>query len=306
MRVSSQRFSRAAKRKYLVKIAWRTIPRCGWAALILLIAGLYMLFSACGAWRELWVQQHIPLEITASVTGEDVTLEKLRQVEGIERISPVRRLDARLTSGEHTLSCEILAVLPDYPAFSMSQGGIFPAESNMPYLIVNETAVFAMDNTLAIGDTLTLQIDSRAHKAMLCGIFQDGSSEPAVYMSFETAADAFPYAGSRELILTLSGSGAWKTAVSQLRKCGVYPEGEPITEPSWTPISSRGWICITILCCAAVLLRERRRLELLTHADEFQALEACVLSGFRAVYPLRLLMALLLCAMCAALGYVAH
>ena len=124
MRVSSERSSHAASIRYLVKIAWRTIPRCGLVALIFLLSGLYMLFDTCGAWRELWAQQHIPVEIIASVIGEAVTLEELRQIEGIERVSPIRCLDAQLISGEHALTSKVLAVLPDYPSFPIIQGGI--------------------------------------------------------------------------------------------------------------------------------------------------------------------------------------
>lgn len=297
MRVSSERSSHAASIRYLVKIAWRTIPRCGLVALIFLLSGLYMLFDTCGAWRELWAQQHIPVEIIASVIGEAVTLEELRQIEGIERVSPIRCLDAQLISGKHALTCKVLAVLPDYPSFPIIQGGMFPAKSNMPYMIGNE-ALLALG--FSCGETLTIRSEAGERMAMLCGIFQDGSSEPSVYMSFETAAAAFPYAEDRELILTLSGTGAWETAVSQLRKCDVYPEGETGMEPDWEPFSSRTWISITLLCCAAALLRERRRLELVTHIDELQALRSL---GLQAVYPLRLLMTLVLCATCAALAY---
>lgn len=298
MRVSSQRSSRAAELRYLFKISWRTIPRCGAPALAFLFAGLYFLFSSFAFYRDLQARQSIPFETTASISADPVALEDLRQIEGIEGISPVRRMDVELIAKENTIACEILAVLPDYPQLSFTQGGIFPLHSNMPYLIANEAAVLALGNTIQCGEAVTIRTAVREQTAMLCGIFENASAEPCVYMSYEAGNTLLPGAASHELIVTLSGRGVQGSAARALQRHGVlleYTQGDDLqTAQLQQRIGYHALLSISFLICAAALLSERHRRELSNFSDEQTALRSSGLTAAYAIYPLRLLLATVL------------
>lgn len=303
MRVSSQRSSRAAELKYLFKISWRTIPRCGAAALMFLFTGLYLLFSTFAFYCDFQAQQSIPFETTAMISADSVVLEELRRIEGIDGVSPVCRMDAELISKENTISCEIMGVLPDYPDLTFLQGGIFPLRSNMPYLSANEAAVLALGNTIQCGDAVAIRTADREQTAVLCGIFENGCPEPCVYMSYETGISLLPGTASNELVITLSGRGVLDSAGRELQRHGVlleYEQGEDVqTALLCQRIGYYALLSFSILISAAALLYERCRHELSVSADERVALRSSGVTALYAIFPLRILLATVLSAVCA-------
>lgn len=303
MCVSSQRSSRAAELRYLFKISWRTIPRCGAAALLFLFAGMYLLFSTHTLYRDFRAQQSIPFETTAMASAGSVALEELQQIEGINGVSPVCRMDAELIVKENTISCEIMGVLPDYPDLTFLQGSIFPLRSNMPYLIVNEAVVSALGNAIQCGDAVAIRTGDRKQTAVLCGIFENGSPEPRVYMSYETGISMLSCAAGGELVVTLSGRGVLDSAARELQRYGVlleYEQGEDVqTALLRQRIGYSALLSICFLISAAALLYERCRHELSVSADERAAVRSSGITALYAIFPLRILLATVLSAVAA-------
>lgn len=286
MRASSEQSSHGAEAAYLLKIAWRTIPRCGAAALLYLLVGLYLIFPVCDRAQGLWEERHSPREITASVPEGPVALDELLQIEGIVGASPLRRMEAEMISGGQSLTCEVRAVQRGYLRLSFTEGTLFPEHSNMPVLVVNEAAA----QILGRGE-VTLHQEAGRRTSQICGVFADGGTEPAAYMSYETAAAVFPQSACRELLLTLSGKYIRESAAAELLGLGVLPEAEAgdeaTRETMVREISCGAMLSLGCLLCVGVILRERHRQELAARMEEFAALR---LAGMRrpcAMVPLR-------------------
>ena len=129
------------------------------AALILLCMGLYFLFPACKTFQQIRTEKNTPYELTATTDNNNIDLNTLMQIDGVERISPVINLSASLSVDEYKLDCEIRAVYSNFPSLKIIQGTMYPDNSNMPYLILNKPAAksFAQEHqtiTVSSGDTV--------------------------------------------------------------------------------------------------------------------------------------------------------
>lgn len=298
MRALLERSSHGAKLKYLLKLAWKTVPRCGIAGLMLLLLGFCLLFSACEAVRDFHMLRNEPIEATAVILTDPVEMEELTRIEGIRGISPVCRIDAEMIGGEDTLAAEIIAVLPEYLDPTFVRGGMFPGSSNMPYLIANQAAAAALGS----GDTVSIRISGRTYKGLVCGIFDDGTSQPCVYMSYHTGRSLDPGTEDHELLVTVAGIAALGSAAEELQRQGVMLEYEHSESSQITLLELRIRyslaLSVSFLLCAAALIHERHHRECIVCSDEIPVLRS---SGIPvgAIFPLRLFFAVTAAILCA-------
>lgn len=246
---------------HICKIALRTIPRCGAAALALLTLGFYVLFPACESFARLREERSTPYLLSATVVESHGELRGILEQEGVEQVTPVLRLNAVL-SGEETISCAVTAVYGDFLRLSMVEGSLYPESSNMPWLLLNEAGARALG---AVGDSLTMTVDGTSRKAQLCGIFDDGSDTPAACMSYDVALALFGNGGSTELLLRLRNAGVGASVAEALRRRGIQAEFDGTLTLRWELIEERCrqtlLLSLCVLLCATLLLRERRRTE---------------------------------------------
>lgn len=270
MRVWSERSSCTARAAYLLKIAVCTIPRCGIAAIVFLFLGILALFPAFTQYRTYQIIQNTPIQLSAAVLGDGVSLADVKAIDGVESATPVLRIDGQLIGKEAQWSGQILAIDGHFLNIQLKEGQRFPARSNMPVLLVNPAAGFSY------GETLRLQINGREWAALVCGILNDESPEPAAYMSYATAADLWPHPRCREMLLRLSGKAQLAEASAQLQRYGILVGIEPDAQDSAPGLLRESGflfvLSISFLSCALVLLRDRQRLECIQHRDEILAL----------------------------------
>ena len=292
-------------RASICKIAFKTIPRCGIAALILLCMGLYFLFPACKTFQQIQAEKNTPYELTATTEIGSIDLNTLMQIEGVERISPVVNLNATLSLNEYKLDCEIRAVYGSLLSLKFTQGTMYPNSSNMSYLILNKAAAkgFAYEYqtiTVATEDTVMMNANGAERKAIICGIFDDGSETPAVYMSYDVAQKEYATSGQTELLFLLSNMGSAEDVVTALQRQNIYANFDPGITLAWELLQKQCWqtalLSIGLLACAAVLFRERRSAETYTRHSEIAMLN---LTGMTAdsvsmIYPIRIVLSVLL------------
>lgn len=63
--------------RHICKIAIKTIPRCGWTAIVMLYLGLYMLFPGSQAAQQLYTEKHTPFELIGSTNSTTIDLNAL-------------------------------------------------------------------------------------------------------------------------------------------------------------------------------------------------------------------------------------
>lgn len=285
MRVLSERFSPAARAAYLLKIAVCTIPRCGIAAITFLFLGIFALFPACTQYKEYQTIQNTPIQTRAAVLGDGVSIEDVLTIDGVKAATPVLRIDAQFTGNEYRWSGQIQAIDSHFLNIQIKEGQLFPAQSNMPVLLVNPASGFSY------GETIRIQINGRDWTALVCGILDDGSPEPTAYMSYMTAASIWPQPQCTEILLRLSGKAQLTEASAQLQKYGILVETEPNLEGNSLNVLREARFLLALgiifLVCSLVLLRGGQRLEYIKHRDELLALSAPGNISFKLLLRLR-------------------
>lgn len=298
-------------RASICKIAFKTIPRCGIAALILLCMGLYFLFPACQTFQQIQTEKDTPYELTATTDNSNIDLNTLMQIEGVERISPVLNLNASLSLEEYKLDCEIRAVYSSFLSLKFTQGTMYPDSSNMPYLILNKAAAKAFfyeyqSVTVTPEQTVIMNANGAERKAIICGIFDDGSETPTIYMSYDVAQKEYGTSGQTELAFLLNNMGSAKNVVSVLQRKNIYARFDSNLTLAWELLQTQCWqtalLSIGLLACAAALIREKRIAEIAKTRSEKEML---LLAGMTAdavdhIVPLRITCTCTACALVAA------
>ena len=306
----------SAKRKIawenICKIAFKTIPRCGIAALILLCMGLYFLFPACKTFQQIQTEKNTLYELTATTDNSSIDLNTLMQIEGVERISPVLNLNASLSLEEYKLDCKIKAVYGSFFSLNFIQGTIYPDSSNMPYLILNKAAAkaFSHENqtvTVSPEDTVMMNANGTERKAIICGIFDDESETPAVYMSYDVAQKEYGTSGQTELVFLLNNMGSAENVVSALQRKNIYASFDPNLTLAWKLLQTQCWqtvmLSIGLLACATALIREKRIAEIVQNRSETEMLRLAGMTkdSVESIYPLRIVLAGIACTLAAVL-----
>lgn len=267
--------------------------------MILLCLGFYFLFPACKTFQQIQVEKNTTYELTATTDNSNIDLNTLMQMEGVKKITPVLNLTANLSADDFKLDCTVKAVYRSFLNLKITKGTMYPDSSNMPYLILNEAAAksFAMDYqtvTVSVEDTVMMNVNGTERKAIICGIFDDGSETPAAYMSYDVAQKEYGKTGQTELIFLLEDKGAAEDVVSTLQRQNIYANFDPGITLAWELLQKQCWqtalLSIGLLSCAAVLIREKRKIEIARYRSKTTML---LLSGMTAdavesIYPLRI------------------
>lgn len=276
------------------------------AALILLCMGLYFLFPACQTFQQIQTEKNTPYELTATTENSNIDLNTLMQIEGVERISPVVNLNATLSLNEYKLDCEIKAVYSSFLNLNLTQGTMYPDSSNMPFLVLNKAAAKAFTHeyqttTVTPENTVMMNANGTERKAIICGIFNDGSETPTIYMSYDAAQKEYGTTGQTELLFLLNNMGSAENVVSALHRQNIYASFDPNLTLAWELLQKQCWqtvlLSISLLACATVLIWEKRLTEITKARSEITML---LLSGMTAdaacsIYPLRISLTGLLC-----------
>lgn len=189
---------------------------------------------------------------------------------------------------------------------------MYPDSSNMPYLILNKAAAKAFSHeyqtiTVSPEDTVMMSANGTERKAIICGICDDGSETPAVYMSYDVAQKEYGTGGQTELVFLLNNMGSAENVVSALQRKNIYTSFDPNLTLAWKLLQTQCWqtvmLSIGLLACATALIREKRIAEIAKTRSEMEML---FLAGMTAdavgqIYPLRIALTGLVCTLTAML-----
>lgn len=285
---------------HICKIAAKTIPRCGWTAIIMLCLGLYMLFPGSQTAQQLYTEKHTPFELIGSTDGTTIDLNALSQISGVERVSPILQINCQLTYGEKDASNQIDAVYASHLNVHLTDGSIFTDNTNMPYLVLNEAATKLFsekDDIHGIGvqEELLLKSGDVETTAQICGIYQDDSETPHIYMSYEVAHKLFgaQFTGTNVAFL-LTNKGAVEEVSANLRKQNFSVGANTDTSLAWNLLEQQTWqtflVSTVFTVCSAILIRERIVQEKRSSSGEYSVLLTAGLTAKLAgkIIPLRI------------------
>lgn len=268
--------------------------------------GLYLVFPACKTFVQLQIERKTPYEIIANTDKSLIELDTLLQVEDVENASPIMQIDAELAYEDHVLSCKINAVYRNYLDLDITEGVIFPDNSNMPFLVLNKAAAESFVNkeskiTVSLEDTILLRAEGAERKAVICGVFDDNSTSPVVYMSYSLASKEYTHGSSTQVAFLLTNKGSAERVISNLQKHGLYATADANTNLAWELMVQQVWqsaiMSIGLLAGSVALVREKRNTERKERKGEKESL---LLSGMTAaevkeIFSLRFLLMDLFC-----------
>lgn len=141
-----------------------------------------------------------------------------------------------------------------------------------------------------------MNVNGADRKAIVCGIFDDGSEIPTVYMSYDVAQKEYGTGGQTELLFLLNNMGSAEDVVSALQWKNIYARFDSNLTLAWELLQTQCWqtalLSIGLLACAAAIIREKRSAEIVKYRSEMAML---LLSGMTAdtageIYPLRVVL----------------
>lgn len=290
----------------ICKIALRTVGRYGKASLAMLCVGFLFLITTSNSYMILHRELSEPYTLSGEVTGK-TDMERYSQVDSVDAVTPVISFGTKLTIEKASLSGMVTAVTSDYLELPISTGGIFPNESNMPFLVLNKYAAGHFqtedkkDVKVSVNEGVTMTIGEEKRSAIVCGIFDDKLEKPVIYMSYSLAARVLPKEDRVELLIQLEETGALEKAAKELKKLGLsltYDE----TMPQRWKLTKQQTIqsfasALVLLICSAVQMASVHRQEQTQRVPEIQLL---LLNGItrkqlRWMRPMRTLFAGLSC-----------
>lgn len=303
---SSEKSTPRKAASYVIKIAFRTMGRYGKATLVMLCVGFLFLITTANSYGVLRQELDTPYVLPGTVTGQ-ADLEKYMEVPSVEAVTPVLSFESKLTAKDAALSGTVTAVLADYLDLSFAQGGPFPNDSNMPFLVLNQYASqnFLDENknkvTLSVNDTMSMTIGEEEQSAILCGIFEDELEQPVIYMSYTLATRELSKGESINLLLRLGKTEDLESGAKALKKLGISVSYDEALPERWRltkqQIYQTALSSLVLLICSAVQMAEQHRRE---QTEDLPARQAFLLSGLNdkqasRIYPFRAFFTQLFC-----------
>lgn len=134
-------------------------------------------------------------------------------------------------------------------------------------------------------------------KAQVCGIYQDESETPRIYMSYEVAHKLFgaQFTGTNVAFL-LTNKGAVEEVSAKLRKQNFSVGANTDTSLAWNLLEQQTWqtflVSVVFVVCSAMLTREKIVQEKRSAGGEYTCLLATGLTEGKVgrIIPLRILM----------------
>ena len=252
--------TRSIKKRFLFKLAFLSIPRLGFLSLVLLTFGIYMIFPCVGTFLQVHRETSVPYDLSVSADPRD--MERLSEIEGVTKITPVCRIPAQLKTDTASQSIEVLGVFSSFLPPDFLEGGPFQDGTHTPFLVMNEAAAKGMEtgNPISLDTRLTLNDQD----AMIAGIFRDDREEPVCYMSYDTAIRGLEQEDQQEFILTLDRKGDIQKLGKTLTQWNLQTELDENLLLRWKLLGSQGLqllttACLSLLCGFGWIRRNSRK-----------------------------------------------
>ena len=188
------------KKRRLFWLAARQWRRVGALFGAMILAAVFLMGVACNVLLQIREEKNLPGELIVSASAlTEQQIAEISQLEGVLMATPVLEMPGVLLIGEEQREVTLRGVRPEYLMANLQTGDIFPENSAMPYLCLNES----MAAMLAAGEADPLSLDSAQPEelklpmmaeilgetsipARICGIVQNRGQEeqPVAYLSY--------------------------------------------------------------------------------------------------------------------------
>lgn len=265
-----------------LKGLWALLPIAGMAI------GMFCLCFAGAILTSVSGEKALPCELDVSTEGKvkitDSALVQISEIEGILDATPLLQVPVTVQTGAYTAELTLTGIETYYLDEAYAEGSIFPADTVMPYIVLNEAACkkFSEDEDneqdeapeidwLGAGFTVKTGEDSRSVTSRVCGVLRGEVEEPIAYVNLAIA----------EELLNEKGTNAYTSAKVRVVNIGqaeriskaIQAMGLTVDNPNtdqqekWNMrMKEMGYLIITgifSLLCASFLISAWRQISLL-------------------------------------------
>lgn len=179
--------------KERMRLAWKTLPGWGKIFSLLGVALSTICLTAGGRiYGEIQMEKSQPCEIKGSMAVDGETIGKIRQMEAVLAISGAEDALGTILYEDYQCSVHVIGVDAGYLRGEWLLGEVYPDETAMPYVVLNEAAVkgFQDKNKAGIPEekqrdwlSQSFRLDGIFEELRICGILKDGEEEARAYLS---------------------------------------------------------------------------------------------------------------------------
>lgn len=216
-----------------LRLAVKGWKRIMMPAMVFFIAGLFFLGQGAEVGLQMAKEKSQPCRISASTDEvRAAELAELMKEEDILQATEVYSVSTEVTVKGMSGTWEIYGIDSAFLPDTALTGTIFPEESGMPWLVVNENALKllkdvsgkTMDKTEPenwVNQSVTLTVGGRTVIGKMCGILDsDEEDEPAVFMSRKSAQMMRNGEAAQTVWLTLMNAGCEEAEENRLSSMG--------------------------------------------------------------------------------------
>ena len=273
------------KRDAIFKIALKTISRIGAAVILLWILGFYLMFLSCEIFLVMQSETQVPTDLIVLGNSKKSAYEDLIQLDGVEKVSPLQRIQTELSADGYTQQIEIMGVKRNFLSMEMEEGTHYADHTQMPFLVLNQMAAESFvsaepgeEYTAKAGDQVTLSCNGKVVRAVVSGVFQDKGEIPRCYMSYSVATRLNPTLDFAEYILTVKNRGETEHIAEKLQKYNLTTavNEEEILRWDFMEKQSGQYLITALVCmaCALLLVLKNQFQQEITERGQHQTLRS--------------------------------
>jgi len=272
----------------LTRLAFKTF-KGGRTALFAggIAAAAFCLCAAGGIWTTVQEEKAQPYELVLSAQGSagitDSMIADILNLQDVKAATPILQIPVAIQTGKYTAQLTLTGVDASYLDGAYTQGGAFPADSVMPYILLNEAACkqFAEDEKdignqapdidwLNAAFSVELGTGIRAVTSKVCGVRGDGDATdaaPAAYVSLPVAKELLrksgQSAGATTAWVRVTNIGRAEAVSRQIAALGLaVTNSNERMQAEWDAETKEAayLIAISAICllCAGILLAAHR------------------------------------------------
>lgn len=267
-------------------------------AIFFFIGAVWLGLTGWEGYRTVRAEKRQPCFLTATASIPLSGVDAVAELEGVESVSLVYPVSAALEVQNFREECVLTGVDASFVEGELISGSLYPQKSGMPYIVLNEAAlraledrndapVFDIDGVDWLNAAVRLTLgENDPVTAKICGVVRDAPAEEAAvprwYISPDAARALLRQSGiapeTAQLWLEIENSGAQEAVETRLMSLGIAAENvdtEAVSRWEAELLKARycGIAALVALLASAVLLRDRIRLDACLECEEYDRLQ---------------------------------
>jgi hypothetical protein len=226
-----------------LKGLWSLLPIAGMAI------GMFCLCFAGAIFTSVNGEKSLPCELDVSTEGKskitDNALVQIYEIEDVLDATPLLQVPLTIETGSYTAELTLTGIEDYYLDEAYAEGSIFPANTVMPYIVLNEAAckMFTEEDQEPsdeapeidwLGSNFFVKTGEgvRPYTSRICGVLEDEDEEPMAYVNLAIAKDLLnekgtnTYTAAKVRIVNIGQAERVSTAIKGLG----FTVGNPNTD----------------------------------------------------------------------------